>query len=236
MPYVGSRISVGVPTVVGVGEPDLDYPERWAITTWLDGTRPSTPSSDPRVNGTRLADGLVQFLTELRGIEVPESAKDDQALSWYRGLPLCDLDADFREAATECRELEIRLDIDEALRTWDRALAASEGVDPPVSWFHGDLLVENLLVDATGGLEAVIDFGGLALGNPTVDLAVAWEALDDAGRQIFRRGLDVEDSMWIASRGWALFIAMITFPYYGASMPTRCADRLAMAEAAIKGR
>jgi hypothetical protein len=28
---------------------------------------------------------------------------------------------------------------------------------------------------------------------------------------------------------------MITFPYYGASMPVRCADRLAMAEAAIQG-
>ncbi len=106
---------------------------------------------------------------------------------------------------------------------------------PGDTWFHGDLLVENLLVDQTGGLAAVIDFGGLALGNPTVDLVVAWEALDDEGRRVLRRALDVDDATWTASRGWALLIALITFPYYGTSMPVRCADRLAMAQAAIRG-
>ena len=94
---------------------------------------------------------------------------------------------------------------------------------------------ENLLLNDTGGLTAVIDFGGLALGNPTVDLVVAWEALDDDGRRVLRRALDVDETTWTASRGWALLIAMITFPYYATSMPVRCADRLAMAEAAIKG-
>lgn len=33
LPHVASRVSVAVPTVVGVGEPDVGYPERWAITT-----------------------------------------------------------------------------------------------------------------------------------------------------------------------------------------------------------
>jgi aminoglycoside phosphotransferase (APT) family kinase protein len=236
LPYVAPHVTVEVPEVVGVGEPDLDYPERWAITTWLHGTRPTTPRSIPRDNGTEgLAEDLVQFLTELRGMEVPERAKADKALSWYRGLPLWDLDADFRGTAVECRELGISLDVDEALRVWDRAVDASRAVEPADSWYHGDLLVENLLLNYTGGLAAVIDFGGLALGNPTVDLVVAWEALDDDGRRVLRRALDVDDATWTASRGWALLIAMITFPYYGVSMPARCADRLAMAEAAIKG-
>ncbi len=236
LPYVASRVSVEVPEVVGVGEPDLDYPERWAITTWLHGTRPSTPRTIPRDNGTDgLAEDLVLFLTELRGMEVPERAKDDKALSWYRGLPLWGLDADFRESAVECRDLGIGLDIDEVLRVWDLAVDASHAVEPADSWYHGDLLVENLLLNDNRRLGAVIDFGGLALGNPTVDLVVAWEALDDDGRRVLRRALDVDDATWTASRGWALLIAMITFPYYGTSMPARCADRLAMAEAAIKG-
>ncbi len=235
LPYVASRVTVDVPEVVGVGEPDLDYPERWAITTWLHGTRPSPPRTVPRHNQEGLAEDLVQFLTELRGMEVPELAKDDKALCWYRGLPLSELDADFRETAVECRGLEIGLDIDEALRVWDRAVDASRAVEPADSWYHGDLLVENLLLNDAGGLAAVIDFGGLALGNPTVDLVVAWEALDEEARRVFRRALGVDDVTWTASRGWALLIAMITVPYYGASMPVRCADRLAMAEAAIRG-
>jgi aminoglycoside phosphotransferase (APT) family kinase protein len=236
LPYVAARVTVEVPTVTGVGEPDLGYPERWAITTWLHGTRPSAPRPMRGGNGTAgLAEDLVQFLTELRGMEVPEGAKDDKALSWYRGLPLWNFDADFREAAVECRHLGIGLDIDEALRVWDRAVNASRAVEPADSWYHGDLLVENLLLNDSGGLAAVLDFGGLALGDPTVDLVVAWEALDDDGRRVLRRALDVDDATWTASRGWALLIAMITFPYYGASMPARCAERLTMAEAAIKG-
>lgn len=234
LPYVAPRVSVEVPAVVGVGEPDLDYPESWAITTWLHGARSSAPRTIRRGNGTvGLAEDLAQFLTELRGMEIPDRARDDKALSWYRGLPLWELDADFREAAAECRQLEVGLDVDEALRVWDRAVDASRAVEPADCWYHGDLLAENLLLNDTGGLAAVIDFGGLALGNPTVDLVVAWEALDDDGRQTLRRALDVDDATWTASRGWALFIAMITFPYYGRSMPARCADRLAMAEAAI---
>lgn len=63
---------------------------------------------------------------------------------------------------------------------------------------------------------------------------VSWEELD-AGRRVFRRALDVDDPTWWASRGWALLIAMITFPNNGTSMPVRCADRLAMANAAITG-
>ncbi len=236
LPHVAAQVSVDVPAVVGVGEPDLDYPERWAITTWLAGTRPSAARSLPRDGGTgRLAEGLVEFLTELRAMEVPEGARENRALSWYRGLPLWNLDTDFREAAAQSRDLGVGLDIDEALRVWDRAVEASRTVEPVHTWYHGDLLVENLLLDDSGDLAAVIDFGSLALGDPTVDLVVAWEALDDAGRHVLRRGLDVDDATWTTSRGWALLIAMITFPYYGASMPVRCADRLGMAQAAMHG-
>lgn len=84
-------------------------------------------------------------------------------------------------------------------------------------------------------MTAVLDFGGLAVGIPTVDLIVAWEVLDEDGRREFRKALDVDGATWTASRGWALLIAMITIPYYGATMPRRCADRLVMAQAAIAG-
>jgi len=236
LPLVARHLSVDVPRVVHLGEPDLDYPERWAITTWLPGTRPRPrrPGSGNAGTGSdRLANDLARFLTELRGMEAPEAA--DETLRWYRGLSVAELDGDFREAVTECRALGVALDLDRAQRVWDEAVAASCAAEAPDGWYHGDLLAENLLLDDTGGLGAVLDFGGMAVGNQAVDLVVAWDVLDARGRRRLRHELDVDDATWAVARGWVLFLALITPPYYGATMPARCADRLAMARAALDG-
>src|SRR3954452_7808226 len=105
-------------------------------------------------------------------------------------------------------------DLDGALRVWDQATNASETARTAPTWYRGDLLAENLLLK-DDRLAAVLDFGSLSIGDPTVDLVVAWEALDGQERADFRRALDVDDATWVTSRGWALFIAMIMFPYHG---------------------
>lgn len=161
---------------------------------------------------------------------VPPEAPQDAALNTYRGDPLSGHDDDFREIVEECRALDLDLDLDEALRVWDTATSAASRLPQPTHWYHGDLLGENVLLDSHGRLDAVLDFGGLAIGNPAVDLVVAWDLLDADGRAAFRRVLDLDEDHWTLSRGWALFLALMTFPYYGTSMPDRCASRLAMAK------
>ena len=95
-------------------------------------------------------------------------------------------------------------------------------------WYHGDLFAENLLV-RDGRLAAILDFGGLGVGDPTVDLIVAWEALDHAARHVFREAIGVDESSWLRARAWALSIAMIALPYYWRTMPTRCGSKVAVA-------
>jgi aminoglycoside phosphotransferase (APT) family kinase protein len=232
LPRVSRAVGVRVPEVVHLGEPDFGYPEQWSVTRWTPGHRASVPAPGSPAT-EQLAEDLARFVTELRAMPIPSGAADDPELTWYRGLPLHQLDADAREAAAACRDLDVGLDVGAALRVWNLAVEASRTCAPRRAWYHGDLLVENLLLSESGRLSAVLDFGGLALGDPSVDLVVAWEALDDKGRGVFRRALEVDDATWAVSRGWAVFIALMTFPYYGASMPGRCADRLAMARAAI---
>ncbi len=111
-------------------------------------------------------------------------------------------------------------------------MAAERDVTTPPAWLHGDLLAENLLV-RDRRLAAVLDFGGLATGDPTVDLIVAWELLDREGRHAFRAALDIDDATWARSRGWALLIAMITFPYYWDTMPARCSGRHTLASTVL---
>ncbi len=106
------------------------------------------------------------------------------------------------------------------------------GSSEPVGWYHGDLLAENLLVSG-GRLAAVLDFGGLGVGDPTVDLMVAWELLDAGSRRVFRQATGVDDVSWLRGRAWALAVALMTFPYYWRTMPQRCAARLVMARAVL---
>lgn len=122
----------------------------------------------------------------------------------------------------------------QAPQIWNEALAAERTGVAPTSWFHGDLLAENLLVRA-GRLAAVLDLGGVGTGDPTVDLIVAWEVLDPSGRERFRSRLGVDDATWAKGRGWALVLCLMTFDYYWHTMPTRCAARRSMVEAVLIG-
>ena len=51
---------------------------------------------------------------------------------------------------------------------------------------HGDLHVRHVLLDDAGGLSAVIDWGDLCLGDPSIDLSLYWSLLDAPARTAFR--------------------------------------------------
>jgi aminoglycoside phosphotransferase (APT) family kinase protein len=69
---------------------------------------------------------------------------------------------------------------------------------------------------------AVLDFGGLSVGDPTVDLVVAWQMLDPAARATFREALAPDDDTWVLAAGWALVLSVMGLPYYWDTMRDRC--------------
>lgn len=225
-PAVGSALPVAVPEVVVVGEPGHGYPERWSVVRWLDGATPTAPAA--------LASDLAELVLALRGFDVPTEALHDPALRSYRGEDLRDRDADTRADLLACRQIRgLDLDLDGVLEVWDHAMELPLAAVTP-SWLHGDLVAENLLV-RDGRVTALLDLGGLAVGDPTVDLAVAWDLLDRPGREAFRQAVGADDDTWLRARGWALGLALMTLPYYWTSMPQRCAGRIAMLRAVLEG-
>lgn len=232
LPVVGPLLPVPVPEVVAVGEPALGYPERWSVVRWIDGSTPTGAASGAA--GAALAGDLAAVVTALRAAPVPGAALGDPGLRLYRGLPLVSRDQGTRESVEQCRAITgLDLDLDAALAVWDAAvrLPSSSRVGEP-RWLHADLVAENLLVH-DGRLAAVLDFGALSVGDPTVDLIVAWDVLDVPSREAFRAAVGVDDETWLRGRAWALCLALMTFPYYWGSMPQRCANRLAVARAVL---
>jgi aminoglycoside phosphotransferase (APT) family kinase protein len=233
LPYVAGSLSVAVPEIVAVGEPGFGYPERWSVVRWLDGEVPTGPTrgAAPR---EALARDLASVVTGLRDLAVPDAAEVDPALRWYRGEPLERMDASTRQALEECRSIVgLDLDLGACTAVWDGAMRLAGVSDAVASrWHHADLVAENLVV-RDGRLAGVLDFGGLAVGDPTVDLVVAWDVLDPPARAFFRDVVGVDDATWLRGRAWALALGLMTFPYYWSTMPARCAQRLAMTHAVL---
>ena len=241
LPYVGAALPVAVSQVVAVGGPGHGYPEPWSVVRWLDGehpavvgSRPGADAADREVDRTALARDLAAVVVALRALPVPEAALTDPALRWYRGLPLVTRDDDTRRSLVACRAIGgLALDLDLAAAVWDEAMALpGAGVAEGPCWYHGDLAAENLLVRERR-LDAVLDFGALSVGDPTVDLIPAWEVLDPAARAVFRDAVAVDEDAWLRGRAWALSLALLTFPYYWETMPGRCASRQAVVRAVL---
>jgi aminoglycoside phosphotransferase (APT) family kinase protein len=85
-------------------------------------------------------------------------------------------------------------------------------------WIHGDLQTANLLVER-GRLVAVIDFAGVGLGDPAVDVMPAWSLFDAGPRATFRDAVGADEDLWRRGRGWALSTALIALSYYWDSFP-----------------
>lgn len=129
-------------------------------------------------------------------------------------MPLAMRDGDTRAAIAS---LDSMLDTDEVTAAWNAALEAP-APHGPIVWIHGDLGAGNLLVER-GQLSAVIDFGGLGVGDPACDTMVAWTLLSGESRDMFRAALSIDDATWARGRGWALSVGLIALPYYQNTNP-----------------
>ena len=204
------QLPVEVPVAVGIGEPGEGFPLPWTVVRWISGDNPVVGSLD---NAEALALDLATFVQALRKID------PDGGPGQNRGVPLSARDSATREAIAQ---LHNDIDTNRVLDCWERAVKLPEPSDGPM-WSHGDLSPGNVLV-ADGRLTAVIDFGGAGVGDPTVDLVVAWNLLPADARSTFRAALDVDDNTWERGRAWAMSIALIQLPYYRDTNPVLAAN------------
>jgi aminoglycoside phosphotransferase (APT) family kinase protein len=180
------------------------------VYRWLEGE----DEMHERVSNSRdAATALAGFVLALERID-PTGGPSPGAHNFGRGVPLALRDDFTRSAIASCAGT---VDTDAVTAAWDEDLHAPAWDRPPV-WIHGDLLPGNLLVEQ-GRLSAIIDFGGLGVGDPAVDLFGAWGFLSAEDRDVFRDALDVDDATWARGRGWALSIALVQLPYYQNTNP-----------------
>ncbi|MEM6704446.1 MAG: aminoglycoside phosphotransferase family protein [Acidobacteriota bacterium] len=194
LPRLRAQLSLPTPEIVGTGSPCKTFPWPWTVLRWL----PGQPLGDAAADREPLAVDLAAFLVELRSLPCvggPLAGRHN----FHRGGDLAVYDAQTREQVSLLLSEDLRRG---AVELWEAALdARNEGLR---TWIHGDVAAGNLLFE-DGRLAAVIDFGQLAVGDPSCDYVAAWTVFSGRSRELFRSAADVDEATWTRARGWALW-------------------------------
>jgi aminoglycoside phosphotransferase (APT) family kinase protein len=215
LPILASTLPLASPVPLADGLPAAEYPFEWSIYSWLPG-EPATPG---RIRDhAEAAIDLATFLFALQRTD-PTGGPPPGEHNFFRGAPLSARDAQTREAISHVDSV----DREALTAAWNAAMAAGEWTQAPV-WIHGDLDARNVLA-VEGQISGVIDWGGLAVGDPAADVMVAWKMLPADARGVFRSRLHVDDATWTRARGWVVSQAVIALAYYTEEMnPTLVAE------------
>jgi len=218
LPYLAARLPLAVPEPVADGQPTDEFPYPWGVARWLPGELATLDRLDDPVQAAR---DLAGFVRALRAVDPTDGPRHHRGASLARGDRLV------RDGITTAADA---VDADALLQVWEEAIAAPEH-DGPATWFHGDLSYLNIL--ATGGhVSGIIDWGTCGVGDPAIDLIVAWSLLPPGARDVYREELGVSDAEWARGRGWVV-TGVFGIPYYRYTNPVLVAEKLHAIEAVL---
>ncbi|WP_406121899.1 aminoglycoside phosphotransferase family protein [Streptomyces sp. NBC_00989] len=210
LPLLAPQLPLAVPEPLALGAPGRGYAWHWSVTRWLDGTTATVEGlADPDLAADQLAD----FLRTLQRVPAAGTLRPGPHPELTRP-PLATRDRDTRAAIEAVAGV---FDTAALTEIWDNALDAPAWDREPV-WCHGDFHTGNLLT-VDGRISAVIDFGGLSMGDPACDLVVAYTLLSTTTRPRFRTALGLDDATWTRGMGWAMTTALNAYTSYAATEP-----------------
>ncbi len=211
LPLLGPHLPLATPIPIALGVPAAGFGMHWSIYQWLNG---GNTFDEPIADLHDAAVKLGQFGVALRKLDATRGPLS------FRGDPIAIKATDVL-LAIEDLAADQKIDRDVAMFAWHSITKLPQWDRDPV-WTHGDLLPGNLLT-SDGLVSAVIDFGGVGVGDPACDMMVAWTVLTANERPIFREHAEVDDATWDRGRGWALGWGFMTEHYYHVKNPVLAA-------------
>jgi aminoglycoside phosphotransferase (APT) family kinase protein len=179
LPRLAPLLPVPIPVPQYVGRPSVELPWRFFGAALLAGCEPADAEEFDR---REIGASLGRFLRVLHAPRVLDAVDPERALPAdpmgradpAKRVPLA------QQALADLASLGVRHpDVSVVL---DESLLLPPPVDAVL--LHGDLHLRHVLVEG-GALSGVIDWGDACLGDPSVDLQIAWSLLSDDDRVRF---------------------------------------------------
>jgi aminoglycoside phosphotransferase (APT) family kinase protein len=211
LPLLAPHLPVSIPVSEYSGAPADGYPYAFAGYPLIPGQTACRCVWSERERENQ-APVLARFLASLHGIPV-----DRETAAWAPGDEI--ERANVQQRAPKLKErLRARvLDFNtrqvNALTTLVDALAAAPLQTRPYCWVHGDFYARHLLYHA-GRFTGVIDWGDVHLGDPAVDLSIAFSFLPPVARVTFREVYgEIDEATWQRARFRAIHYGAILTEY-----------------------
>jgi aminoglycoside phosphotransferase (APT) family kinase protein len=210
LPKLAPHLPLAIPEPLAIGRAGDGYPLPWSVHRWLDG---EIWTKDGVRDLCEAAEDLARFIIALQKID---TAGAPRRAAGYETL------AKHEYVRPAIAAAEGMIDMDATNAAWDAALELPAWNGKPL-WVHGDLSRPGNLLVARGRLNAVLDFGGLAIGDPARELMAAWTLFSGESREVFREALSVDDETWARGRAWML-TGVMAIAYYARTNPTIVAE------------
>ena len=202
LPRLAPRLPLAIPVPVLHGRPSRGYPWEFLLYREIPGRTACAMALDE--SQRRAAAPVIgHFLSELHAIDAAEAA------GWGATRDAMGrLDLEHRRPEAHQRlDALVRLGRGNDVRRLRAIVDAVDGLAPRADTLvHGDLYVRHLLVDDASHVCGVIDWGDVHLGDPALDLAIAFTFLPPSARDSF---FDAYGEVGAATRALARFRALI---------------------------
>ena len=195
LPQIANHLTIAVPTPYRIGEPTSNYPWRWSILPWLEGT---TADREPPN-----ADRGKFWGTFLRSLHT--TAPANAPYNPMRGVPLKNRWANLEP---RMQRLEQNNLVSKTIKNiWYEAL--NTPIDVEAKWLHGDLHPGNILVK-DGEIVGIIDWGDMTAGDVATDLASIWMLFESrtARENAIAKYFDISDATLQRAKGWAIYFGI----------------------------
>ena len=182
LPGLAGELPLPIPVPTFIGRPSEAYPWPFFGAPLLPGREPAAVPLGGRRDAVGRSMGAF-----LRALHAPPVLERHGA-----ALPVDPMGrADMARRVPRTREALASL---EAAGRWTAPASVARLLDEAIALgpadgravLHGDLHVRHVLVDETGMPSAVIDWGDVCIGDPSIDLSLYWSLLDAPGRAAFR--------------------------------------------------
>lgn len=193
------QIPIQITQPIALGHPSDQYPYHFSINKWIEG---EIVNDNNILDKHQFALDLANFLINLQKCNV-SNGPEPGLHNFYRGGNL----AVYHDETLKAIDNQILFDKSKCLAMWMLGINSRYNQSPV--WIHGDIAKGNLLVK-DGKLVAVIDFGNMAIGDPSCDYGMAWTYFDHKSRPIFINSLQLDKGTINRARAWALWKALIT--------------------------